>query len=86
MRAAARRALEVRADGRVDDAAELHLRQAGAHLDALEVPGIVPKLSGTPGTVRTNAPHVGDDTDAVLRGIGLTVEQIVALREKGIIQ
>ncbi len=52
----------------------------------VEVPGIVPKLSATPGTVRSSAPHVGDDTDAVLRGMGLTVEQIVALRQQGIIQ
>lgn len=52
----------------------------------LEVPGIVPKLSLTPGTVRASAPHVGDDTDAVLAGVGLTAAQIAQLREKGIIQ
>ncbi len=67
-------------------ARDMILQQPTRNGDMIEVPGIVPKLSGTPGTVRTNAPHVGDDTDAVLRGIGLTVEQIVALREKGIIQ
>ena len=32
----------------------------------MEVPGIVPQLSGTPGTIRSSAPHLGDDTDAVL--------------------
>jgi formyl-CoA transferase len=52
----------------------------------LEVPGIVPKLSLTPGTVRASAPHVGDDTDAVLAEVGLTAGQIAQLREKGIIQ
>ncbi len=52
----------------------------------VEVPGVVPKLSATPGTVRSSAPHVGDDTDAVLREIGLTAEQIGALRERRIIQ
>ncbi len=52
----------------------------------LQVPGVVPKLSLTPGTVRSSAPHVGDDTDAVLAEIGLSAEQVARLREKGIIQ
>ncbi|WP_120968954.1 CoA transferase [Comamonas sp. lk] len=52
----------------------------------VEVPGIVPKLSLTPGTVRSSAPHVGDDTDAVLAEVGLTAEQIAQLRARGIIQ
>jgi formyl-CoA transferase len=37
----------------------------------VEVPGIVPKLSATPGTIRSSAPHLGDDTDAVLAECGL---------------
>ena len=53
---------------------------------SVTVPGIVPKLSGTPGTVRTSAPHLGDDTDAVLTEAGLTQEQIALLRGKGVIQ
>ena len=53
---------------------------------SVEVPGIVPKLSGTPGTVRTSAPGLGDDTDAVLAGMGLGAEQIAALRAQGVIQ
>jgi crotonobetainyl-CoA:carnitine CoA-transferase CaiB-like acyl-CoA transferase len=53
---------------------------------SVEVPGIVPKLSGTPGTIRSSAPHLGDDTDAVLAEAGLTVEQIALLRSKGVIQ
>ncbi len=52
----------------------------------VQVPGIVPKLSLTPGTVRSSAPHVGDDTDAVLAEVGLSIEQIAQLRSKGIIQ
>ena len=52
----------------------------------VEVPGIVPKLSGTPGTVRSSAPHLGDDTDTVLQGMGLDTAQIAALRERGIVQ
>ena len=52
----------------------------------VEVPGIVPKLSATPGRVRSSAPHLGDDTDAVLAEAGLTAEQIALLRSKGVIQ
>lgn len=52
----------------------------------LQVPGIVPKLSVTPGTIRTSAPRLGDDTDAVLAEAGLTAEQIALLRSKGVIQ
>jgi len=51
----------------------------------LALPGIVPKLSKTPGAHRRNAPRLGQDTDAVLAEIGLTAEQIKVLRERGII-
>ncbi len=51
----------------------------------LAVPGIVPKLSRTPGSHRRNAPVLGQDSDAVLREIGLTEAQIRALRDKGIV-
>jgi len=53
---------------------------------SVEVPGIVPKLSATPGSIRSSAPHLGDDTDAVLAEAGLTAEQIALLRSKGVIQ
>lgn len=49
------------------------------------VPGIVPKLSLTPGSHRRNAPALGGDSDAVLREIGLTPQQIQALKDKGIV-
>lgn len=52
----------------------------------VEVPGIVPKLSATPGTIRSSAPRLGDDTDAVLAEAGLTVQQIALLRGKGVIR
>jgi formyl-CoA transferase len=51
----------------------------------LAVPGIVPKLSLTPGVHRRNAPALGQDTDAVLREVGLSDAQIAALRERGIV-
>ena len=52
---------------------------------SLSVPGIIPKLSRTPGSHRRNAPTIGQDTDAVLHEIGLTPAQIQALKEKGIV-
>ncbi len=51
----------------------------------LTVPGIVPKLSATPGQHRRNAPTLGQDTNAVLRELGLSPEQIQGLKDKGII-
>jgi len=52
---------------------------------ALTVPGFVPKLSRTPGKHQRNAPALGQDTDAVLREIGLTTAQIEALQARGIV-
>ncbi len=51
----------------------------------IAVPGFVPKLSLTPGGQRRNAPSLGQDTDAVLREVGLTQEQISALRLRGVV-
>jgi formyl-CoA transferase len=53
--------------------------------DDIAVPGIVPKLSATPGTLRSSAPHLGDDTDSVLQQMGLQPDQIATLRQKGIV-
>jgi formyl-CoA transferase len=76
-----------------DIAADPHYKARGmldevklADGSAIAVPGIVPKLSRTPGVHRRNAPlAVGGDTDAVLREIGLTPQQIQALKDKGVV-
>ena len=49
------------------------------------VPGIIPKLSRTPGEHRRNAPALGQDTDSILRGIGLNESQIEQLKAQGIV-
>ncbi len=49
------------------------------------VPGVVPKLSETPGSQRRNAPRLGQDTDDVLREVGLTESQIEALKRRGVV-
>jgi formyl-CoA transferase len=52
---------------------------------SMVLPGIIPKLSLTPGGHRRNAPALGQDTDAVLKELGLTPEQIQGLKDKGIV-
>lgn len=44
----------------------------------IAVPGVVPKLSRTPGGHRRNAPRMGQDSEDVLRELGLTAGQIQA--------
>ena len=75
-----------------DIAADPHYRARGmlqeVQLDdgePLMVPGIVPKLSLTPGAQTSNAPRVGEHTEQVLREIGLTDSQIGQLRARGVI-
>ena len=51
----------------------------------LKTPGVVPKLSETPGSIRTTAPRLGEDTEAVLERLGYTAEQIAALRAAAVI-
>jgi formyl-CoA transferase len=51
----------------------------------LTIPGVVPKLSVTPGQHRSNAPALGQDTDAILKEMGLTAAQIEKLKASGIV-
>jgi formyl-CoA transferase len=52
----------------------------------LEIPAIVPKLSGTPGRTRWIGPALGEHTDAVLRELlGLGDEELDELSEAGVI-
>ena len=67
-------------------AREMILQTVMTDGSTLALPGIVPKLSRTPGSHRRNAPEIGQDTDAVLQDIGLTPAQIQALKDKGIVQ
>lgn len=51
----------------------------------LAVPGIVPKLSATPGGIWRNAPRLGEHTAEVLRELGFSCEQIESMRVKRVI-
>ena len=51
----------------------------------VEMPGVVPKLSNNPGAIRHRAPTLGEHTDSILQSLGLSAEQIKALKEAGIL-
>ena len=51
----------------------------------VEMPGVVPKLSNNPGAIRYRAPTLGEHTDIILQSLGLSAEQIKALKEAGIL-
>ena len=66
-------------------ARDMILKQPTRDGHEIEVPGIVPKLMGTPGRVRSSAPKLGDDTDAVLASLGMNPQTIAQLREKKVV-
>jgi len=53
--------------------------------EPLKVPGIVPKLSSTPGAIRSAAPALGEHTDEVLRSVGYSDAEITELRKSNIL-
>lgn len=54
--------------------------------EKLVVPGIVPKLSGTPGEIDWNGPKLGEHNEDIYEKlVGLTREDVEELRKKGII-
>ncbi len=75
-----------------DIAADPHYRARDMILqDALpdgtpcEVPGIVPKLSATPGGIDSPAPALGQHTDEVLESLGVDAAARRAWRDRGLI-
>lgn len=50
----------------------------------VDLPGIVPKLSATPGRTRWLGPQLGEHTREVLESIGVTPEQLQQLRDAGL--
>ncbi len=66
-------------------ARQMLLEQHTAQGYVVQVPGVVPKLSSTPGSVRTPAPRLGEDTLSILQGLGLTEQQIAGLRQAGVV-
>jgi formyl-CoA transferase len=66
-------------------AREMILETTLADGSTLEVPGVVPKLSLTPGTLRSPAPTLGEHTESVLRAAGISETALAELRAKGVI-
>ena len=66
-------------------ARDMILKQETRDGYTVDVPGVVPKLLGTPGSVRSSAPRLGDDTDAVLGEIGFSATDIAALRGRKVV-
>jgi len=52
----------------------------------LTVPGIVPKLSRTPGATQWLGPELGEHTEAILQELGIAPERRQALREQGVVE
>jgi formyl-CoA transferase len=53
--------------------------------EPLKVPGIVPKLSATPGAIRSAAPTLGEHTEEIMRELGFSPLEVRLFREKEII-
>jgi crotonobetainyl-CoA:carnitine CoA-transferase CaiB-like acyl-CoA transferase len=76
-----------------DIAADPHFAQRGLLVEVedevhgtVRVTGVVPKLDGTPGSIRTPARWtVGADTEAVLGELGVGASEVARLREDGIV-
>jgi len=74
-----------------DIAADLHYQARGMierhklGKEELLLPGIVPKLSQTPGETRWVGPKLGEHTDGVLESLGYSSGDIAALRGRGVV-
>lgn len=61
---------------------ETHALPDGAPID---IPGVVPKLSATPGRTRWLGPALGEHTAEILAGLGIDAAAQDALRARGVI-
>lgn len=75
-----------------DIVADPHYQARGMILDtqlpdgaAVKMPGIVPKLSDTPGTVNWQGPTLGQHTQAVLAELGMSNGAIQRLKDEGVV-
>lgn len=51
----------------------------------MRIPGVVPRLTATPGSTEWLGPGLGEHTDEILRGLGYVDETIASLRAQGAI-
>lgn len=76
-----------------DIVADPHYQARGMILDAqlpggveTKMPGVVPKLSETPGVINWQGPSLGQHTQDVLTELGLSERAIQRLKDEGIVQ
>jgi crotonobetainyl-CoA:carnitine CoA-transferase CaiB-like acyl-CoA transferase len=68
------------------EAREMLLRADLPGGTSVRMPGIVPKLSDTPGEVQWQGPALGEHTQAVLESLGFDSNDVVRLRAEGAVQ
>jgi crotonobetainyl-CoA:carnitine CoA-transferase CaiB-like acyl-CoA transferase len=67
-------------------ARDMLVRMPDADFGDVALPGVVPKLSATPGEIRHAGHRVGEDTVAVLRDVlGLAASEVETLEREGVI-
>ncbi|WP_050467847.1 CaiB/BaiF CoA transferase family protein [Herbaspirillum chlorophenolicum] len=82
--------------GKIYDVADIagdpHYQARGMLLDAelddgtpVKLPGVLPKLSATPGSVESPAPRLGQHTDEILDGLGISESTRAEWRARNII-
>ncbi len=80
--------------GPVYDAAQLladeHVQQRGCYVavgdEGTVMHNVAPRLSGTPGGIRSEAPSLGQHTQAVLKDAGVSDQDIAAMAARGAIK
>ena len=66
-------------------AREMLVEVAHPTLGTVTLPGVVPKFSTNPGSIRNAGPLMGEHTNEVLADLGYTTDQIADLQDKGVI-
>jgi formyl-CoA transferase len=56
-----------------------------ADMESFPMHHVVPRLSGTPGSIRTPAPKLGQHNEEILKSLGLKDPEIKKLKKKGIV-